>query len=149
MFACRCRRSSKANLGWHYLSSTTCLIRLIEFATLFATFEKQVVVCFMCCCFCSFRDHHNLLHSSPLLKKKTCVRRVVLDEWFPLNIKARLALLCWLKEVFAPPNNLQYFYMLPLIPCAATSAAATARLRADRRTPRSGHHIYIYIYIYI
>ena len=39
-------------------------------------------------CVCVFRrvkDHHNLLEYSPLLKN-TCVRRVVLDKWFPLSI---------------------------------------------------------------
>ena len=30
-----------------------------------------------------FKDHRALLHYSPLLKK-TCVRQVVLDKWFPL-----------------------------------------------------------------
>ena len=29
------------------------------------------------------KDHHNLLHCSPL-EKNTCVRQVVLDKWFPV-----------------------------------------------------------------
>ena len=34
---------------------------------------------------CRVKDHHMLLHCSPLLKK-TCIRQVVLDERLPLNI---------------------------------------------------------------
>ena len=34
---------------------------------------------------CRVRDRHNLLCSSPLLKK-TGVRQVVLDKWFPLGM---------------------------------------------------------------
>ena len=36
----------------------------------------------------SVKDHHNVLHDSPLLKK-ACVRRVVLDKWFPLTYGGR------------------------------------------------------------
>ena len=39
-----------------------------------------------CICFC-VKDHNNVLHYSPLLKK-TCVRQVVLDKWLPLNLAA-------------------------------------------------------------
>ena len=35
------------------------------------------------CVFCRVKDHHNLLHYSPLLKKAS-VRQVVLDKLFPL-----------------------------------------------------------------
>ena len=35
----------------------------------------------------SVKDQHNLLHSSPLLKK-SCVRQVVPDEWLPLSTTA-------------------------------------------------------------
>ena len=35
----------------------------------------------------SCNDHHNLLHHSPLWKKKSCVRQVVLDKWLPLNTR--------------------------------------------------------------
>ena len=38
---------------------------------------------FVLCVLRSVRDHHNLLHYSPRLKK-TCVRQVVLDKCFPL-----------------------------------------------------------------
>ena len=55
------------SFGWHYLSNATCLIRRHLF-----------------CVFRSAKDHHNLLHDSQLFKK-TCVRQVVLDRWFPLN----------------------------------------------------------------
>ena len=54
-------------VGWHYLSNATCQIR----PHLFYVFFGRV------------KDHHNLLHYSPLLKK-ACVRQVVLDKWFPL-----------------------------------------------------------------
>ena len=42
---------------------------------------------FVLCVFRRVKDHHILLHDSPLLKK-TCVRQVVLDEWFPLKSAA-------------------------------------------------------------
>ena len=32
----------------------------------------------------SVKDHHGLLRDSPLLKK-TCIRQVVSDKWFPLT----------------------------------------------------------------
>ena len=35
------------------------------------------------------KEHHKVLHDSPLLKK-TCVRQVVLDKWFPLSTAATL-----------------------------------------------------------
>ena len=39
----------------------------------------------MCLCvFSRVKDHHNLLHYSPRLKK-ACVRSVVLDKRFPLS----------------------------------------------------------------
>ena len=49
-------------LGWHYLSKATRLIR------------PPLV-----CVFRRVKDHRNLLHYSPLLKN-TCVRQVVLDK---------------------------------------------------------------------
>ena len=53
-------------LGWHFLPNATCLLRPhLSYAL-------------------SAKDHHDLLHSS-LLLKRTCVRQVVLDKWFPLN----------------------------------------------------------------
>ena len=55
-------------LGWHHLSNATCLIQ--------ASFV-------LCVCF-RVKGHRNLLHDSPVLKK-TCVRQVVLDKWFPLD----------------------------------------------------------------
>ena len=56
--------------GWHYLSNATCLIRPRLFV------------------FRRVKDHHNL-SSYSLCLKKSCVRQVVLDKWFPLR--------CWLK----------------------------------------------------
>ena len=38
---------------------------------------------FVSCVLRRVEDHHTLLHCSPRLKK-TCVRQVVLDKWFPL-----------------------------------------------------------------
>ena len=55
-------------IGWHYLSNTSYLSM--------ASFVVHVVR--------RVKDHHGLLHSSPVLKK-TCVRRVVLDKLFPLS----------------------------------------------------------------
>ena len=52
-----------------YLTNTDCLIRPCLFEL---------------CVFRRVKDHPNLLHCSPLLKK-ICVRQVVLDEWFPLT----------------------------------------------------------------
>ena len=56
--------------GWHYLSNATSLIR----PRLFYVFLFDRV-----------KDHHNLLHHSPLLKN-ICVRQVVFDKWLPLNV---------------------------------------------------------------
>ena len=39
---------------------------------------------FVLCAVRRVKDHHILLNDSPLVKK-ACVRRVVLDKWFPLN----------------------------------------------------------------
>ena len=39
---------------------------------------------FVVCAVSGVNDHHNLQNYSPLLKK-TCVRQVVLDKWFPLR----------------------------------------------------------------
>ena len=47
--------------GWHYLSNAAS---------------------FALCTFHRVKDHHNLPHSSPVLKK-TRVRQVVLDKWSP------------------------------------------------------------------
>ena len=56
-------------LGRHYLSNATatCLIQASSIS----------------CIVYTVKDHHNLLHSSPLLKK-TYIRQVVLDKLFPL-----------------------------------------------------------------
>ena len=42
---------------------------------------------FVSCVFHRVKNHHGLLHDSPLLKN-TCVRQVVLDKWFPLMAAA-------------------------------------------------------------
>ena len=53
----------RPKIEWHYLSNAaSCVL----------------------CVFCRANLHQNLLHHSPLLKK-ACVRRVVLDKWFPLT----------------------------------------------------------------
>ena len=39
---------------------------------------------FVLCVFRRVKDHHDSLHSSPLLKKAR-VRQLLVDEWFPLN----------------------------------------------------------------
>ena len=56
----------------HPLGGTTCLTLLVYTAS------------FVLCAVYSVKDHHNLQMCSPLLKK-TCVRQVVLDKWFPPN----------------------------------------------------------------
>ena len=55
-------------IGWHYLS-----YRYLSKAASFVS-----------CAFLPVKDHHDLPHASPLLKK-ACVRQVVLDKWFPLT----------------------------------------------------------------
>ena len=62
------RPINRHGLGWQYLSNATCLMRP-QFAL---------------CVFRRVKDHHNLLHYSPPLKK-TCVRQAVLDKRFPLH----------------------------------------------------------------
>ena len=57
----------RGDLGWHYLSNATCLIRPHS-------------LCFPA----RRRSSRNLPHDSPLLKK-TCVKQLVLDKWFPLK----------------------------------------------------------------
>ena len=59
-----------AGMGWHYMSKATCLIR------------PHVFYVFCCCC---VEDRQDLLHDSPR-SKKTWVRQVVLDKWFPLTV---------------------------------------------------------------
>ena len=54
----------------HDLPNATCLMRPRSFYVFFVV--------------TSIKDHHNLPHDSPLLKK-ACVRQVVLDKCFPLN----------------------------------------------------------------
>ena len=51
-------------IGWHYLSKAACLMR-------------PHLLCV--CVFRRVKDHRNLLHYSPPLKK-TCFRQVVLDK---------------------------------------------------------------------
>ena len=53
--------------GWHCLSNATCLIQPYS---LFCLLRRV-------------KEHHNVLHPSPLLKN-VGVRQVVLDECFPL-----------------------------------------------------------------
>ena len=65
------RQPAEAIPGWHYLSNTTCLIQ--------ASFVLRRFICYS-----RVNDRHNLPIDSSLLKK-TCVRQVVLDKWFPLK----------------------------------------------------------------
>ena len=60
-------KQAAALIAWHYLSNATCLI------------QASLVLCALR----RVKHHCTLLHSSPLLKK-TFVRRVVIDKWFPL-----------------------------------------------------------------
>ena len=55
-----------ALFGRHYLSKVICLMRPSSYYALF----RRV------------KEHHDALHSSPLLKR-ACVRQVMLDKWFP------------------------------------------------------------------
>ena len=63
-----------AYLGRHYLSNATCLMQ---------------PRCLLCAVY-TVKDHCDLPYCSPLLKK-TCVRQVVLDKWFPLDTLSTLA----------------------------------------------------------
>ena len=67
---CPRRHRDKAPLGWHYLSNATCLIQPHLFHALFIV--SRITINYQTNC-------------SPLLKN-TCVRQVVLDKWFPLNL---------------------------------------------------------------
>ena len=60
-----------ADIGWHYLSNTTCLMQAS-----FVLYEL-----------CLLKDHHNSPTYSPL-SKKACVRRVALDKWLSLKTAA-------------------------------------------------------------
>ena len=51
------------------MSTATCLIQASSFV----------------CAVYSVQDRHNLQKYSPCLRK-TCVRQVVLDKWFPLSV---------------------------------------------------------------
>ena len=62
-------RNHRLCFGRHYLSDATCLIQ----------------GSFVSCVFRRVKDHHNLLHYLPLLKN-SCVRQVVLDKLFLLNV---------------------------------------------------------------
>ena len=63
---------------------------------------------------CSVKDHHNLLHDSPLLKK-SCARQVVLDEWLPLISARGLAVLSP-RLLGLPPALLRLPGALPELP---------------------------------
>ena len=56
-------------LGWHYLSNATRLIRTHLFCALFIVSRITIL--------CNIIRH----------LKKTCVRQVVLDKWFSLNVR--------------------------------------------------------------
>ena len=55
----------------------------ISWVSLFVWCYLSNAASFVLCVFRRAKDHHNLLHSSPVLKK-TCIRRAMLDKWFPL-----------------------------------------------------------------
>ena len=82
--------------GCHNLSNTTCLIR------------PHLV--YALCVFRRVKDHHHLLHDSPLLKN-TCLRQVVIDKWFPLTY-AR----CFLRNPQAPSPASGLMSTVPLTP---------------------------------
>ena len=63
------------SLGRDYLSNATCLIRP-----------------HLSCVVRRVKDHRKLPKYSPLLKK-TCVRQVVLDKWFPSSLAPVFAMI--------------------------------------------------------
>ena len=68
----RRRRSPVEARDGLLLGGTTCL-----------TLLSQIQASFVLCVFRRVKDHHNLLHHSPLVKE-TSVGQVALDKWFPL-----------------------------------------------------------------
>ena len=56
----------------------------VSWVALFVQRYLSNTASFVLCVFRRVKEHHNLLHDSTRLKK-TCVRQVVLDKWFPLK----------------------------------------------------------------
>ena len=104
-------------------------------------------LCHVCCVFRRVKDH-DLLKYYPLLKK-TCVRQVVLDKWFPLanyrySIEPFEATASPAGSVGAPSHH------------GRSTAAACEGLRIWSRASASRDtweihkvHVCVYIYIYI
>ena len=127
-------------------------------------YEECNVYCFMhySLCRCA-KDHCNLLHSSPLLKK-ACVRQVVLDKWFPPKEAAGnwTFQLCKLSRATGNRTFVQIDFFVGNSPCMDRQVAALLTrieksLRDGRLVPLPCRHecvhmcihIYIYIYIYV
>ena len=80
------------NACYVFMSYGRCL--LFEGVVLLLSCSVCVYLCVCLCTVClfchqtpgflRFKEHHNVLHSSHLLKN-TCVRQVSLDKWFPLK----------------------------------------------------------------
>ena len=106
-------RRRRATLGWHYLSNATCMIQ--------ASFV-------LCVCF-RVKGHHHLLHGSPLLKK-SWVRQVALDKWFPLTTAtaAQAAARNFARSSAERRDGARR--------CAAWAAAATSSMRLVHRRYR-------------
>ena len=84
-------------------------------------------------CVVSVKDHHTLLHDLSLLKK-ACVRHVVLDKWFPLN----------LSNLHVFNADCAFLHDPGSASCARTRRAAgglcaVARRRRWREDPRRGN----------
>ena len=117
--------------GWHYLSNAICLMRPRSFYALFRCVN----------------DHHNLLHYSQRLKN-TCVRRVVLDKWFPLKLtethwnSPELTVFTFVNVYVGLLRFIVRYALLNLTvtPPWAKPGACSWGVRV---------YIYIYIYIYI
>ena len=73
----RSTASDAGNVGWHYLSHAICLMRPHLF-----------------CVFCRVKNHHDLLHDLPLLKK-TSVRQVAPPENSTVSERRRLSTRTW------------------------------------------------------
>ena len=69
-------RRAATRLGRHHLSHAACLTQ----------------ASFVWCVAYSVKDHHHHLPNYSRLVKKSCVRQVVLDKWFPLSDVTRCGL---------------------------------------------------------
>ena len=89
------------------------------------------------CVFCRVKDHRKLLHYS-LHVKKTCVRQVALDEWFPPSAAGTCC---------GPTRAASIAFVLRACVCVCVYTCIYIYIYIYIYSVYV--HIYIYIYIYI